>query len=123
MTFQSSNPRQVTIKQLITDPQLVERSNRLESVLQQGDFADYCRQKADQTSDQFSRYLWYFLRANFDANPQAEMLNLLGYHQEDIAAKFSKILQSKQDSVDQLTDQMAELSRVSEISQSILIHF
>uniref|UniRef100_A0A6B2EKZ1 Protein transport protein Sec31A n=1 Tax=Phlebotomus kandelakii TaxID=1109342 RepID=A0A6B2EKZ1_9DIPT len=111
VTFQSSNPRQVTIKQIITEPELVQRSNRLESVLQQGDFLEYCKQKADQTSDQFSRYLWYFLKANFDANPQVEMLNLLGYHKEDIAAKFTKILQSKRDSVDQLTDQMAELSR------------
>ncbi|XP_059607355.1 protein transport protein Sec31A isoform X2 [Phlebotomus argentipes] len=111
VTFQSSNPRQVVIKQVITEPELVERSNRLEAVLQQGDFGEYCRQKADQTSDQFSRYLWYFLRANFDANPQSEMLNLLGYHQEDVSAKFLKILQSKQDPVEQVTDQMAELSR------------
>uniref|UniRef100_A0A7G3B7H4 Protein transport protein Sec31A n=1 Tax=Lutzomyia longipalpis TaxID=7200 RepID=A0A7G3B7H4_LUTLO len=112
VTFQSTNPRQVTIKQLITEPEIVQRSNHLETVLSQGNFPEYCRQKADQTQDQFTRYLWYFVKANFDANPHGEMLNLLGYHQEDIAAKFSKIVQLKQqDSVDQLTDQMAELSR------------
>uniref|UniRef100_A0A1L8DVY5 Protein transport protein Sec31A n=1 Tax=Nyssomyia neivai TaxID=330878 RepID=A0A1L8DVY5_9DIPT len=111
VTFQSSNPGQVIIKQLITEPELVLRSNSLEAVLSQGDFANFCRQKADQTQDHFSRYMWYFVKANFEANPHKEMLNLLGYHEEDITVKFSKILQAKQDPVDQLTDQMGELSR------------
>ncbi|EDS34831.1 vesicle associated protein [Culex quinquefasciatus] len=77
----------------------------------------YCRQKADQTTDQHSRFLWYFLKANFEENPQAEMLNLLGYHTEDIANKFKKYTESGKepeapaDPVEGLTDQMAGLSR------------
>lgn len=77
ITFNGSS-RSVTINQVITDPELVDRSIRLEQVLAEGTFSDYCRQKADQTNDQHSRFLWYFLKANFDENPHAEMLNLLG---------------------------------------------
>lgn len=77
VTFNGAN-RTVTVNQVITDPELVDRSNRLEKVLAEGTFVDYCRQKADQTNDQHSRFLWYFLKANFEENPNAEMLNLLG---------------------------------------------
>lgn len=63
---------------MITDEELIKRSNDLETVLAQGNFAEYCKQKADQTHDQHSRYVWYFLKANFDQNPRAELLNLLG---------------------------------------------
>ena len=68
----------MTVNQVVTDQDLVDRSNQLEQVLNQGHFADYCRQKADQSLDQHSRFLWYFLKANFEENPQKEMLNLLG---------------------------------------------
>ncbi|XP_065074343.1 protein transport protein Sec31A [Ochlerotatus camptorhynchus] len=120
ITFNGTN-RWITVNQVITDPELVDRSNRLEQVLAEGSFADYCRQKADQTNDQHSRFLWYFLKANFEENPHAEMLNLLGYHAEDIVNKFKKYTDSSKETmtppaepvnpVDSLTDQMAGLSR------------
>lgn len=77
VTF-NGNSRTVTVNQVITDLELVDRSNRLEKVLAEGTFVDYCRQKADQSNDQHSRFLWYFLKANFEEDPHAEMLNLLG---------------------------------------------
>uniref|UniRef100_A0A1Q3FE24 Protein transport protein Sec31A n=1 Tax=Culex tarsalis TaxID=7177 RepID=A0A1Q3FE24_CULTA len=118
VTFNGTS-RAITVNQVVTDSELVERSNRLEQVLAEGNFGEYCRQKADQTADQHSRFLWYFLRANFEENPQAEMLNLLGYHTEDIANKFKKYTESGKepegvpaaDPVEGLTDQMAGLSR------------
>ncbi|XP_038108125.1 protein transport protein Sec31A isoform X2 [Culex quinquefasciatus] len=116
VTFNGTS-RTVTVNQVVTDRELIERSNRLEQVLAEGNFGEYCRQKADQTADQHSRFLWYFLKANFEENPQAEMLNLLGYHTEDIANKFKKYTESGKepeapaDPVEGLTDQMAGLSR------------
>lgn len=118
VTFNGTS-RAITVNQVVTDHELVERSNRLEQVLAEGNFGEYCRQKADQTQDQHSRFLWYFLKANFEENPQAEMLNLLGYHTEDIANKFKKYTESGKeaevtapaDPVEGLTDQMAGLSR------------
>lgn len=68
----------VTINQVITEPELVERSTKLEEVLANGNFADYCRHRADEMADQHNRYVWYFLKANFESNPHSEMLNLLG---------------------------------------------
>lgn len=103
------NSRAVTVSQVVTDEDLVKRSNELENVLAQGNFADYCRQKADETTDQHQRYLWYFLKANFEQNPRAEMLNLLGYQPEEISAKYSQFIK-KDDPVSPLTDQVSQLS-------------
>ncbi|XP_053680316.1 protein transport protein Sec31A [Anopheles nili] len=115
VTFNGNN-RTVTVNQVVTDPELVERSNHLERVLNEGNFAEYCRQKADQSNDQHFRFMWYFLKANFEDNPQAEMLNLLGYQAEDTANKFKKYTldEPKRDEVNPvegLSDQMAGLSR------------
>lgn len=77
VTFNSKS-RIVELKQLVTDENLVKRSTELEDVLVQGNFADYCRQKADDACDQHNRFVWYFLKAYFDENPTGEFLNLLG---------------------------------------------
>lgn len=68
----------INISQVTTEPELVERSNKLEEVLSSGNFVDYCKQRADEMQDQHNRYVWYFLKANFETDPHAEMLNLLG---------------------------------------------
>lgn len=39
---------------------------------------DYCHRKGDQSGDQHDKYVWHFLKASFEENPRAEMLNLLG---------------------------------------------
>lgn len=74
----NGNSRTVELKQLITDDSLVKRSSELESVLAQGNFADFCRQKASEASDQHNRYVWFFLKAYFEENTTNEFLNLLG---------------------------------------------
>lgn len=74
-------PHTVNISQVTTEPELVKRSIQLEEVLSNGNFIDYCRQRADEMNDQHNRYVWYFLKANFADDPHAEMLNLLGKKQ------------------------------------------
>lgn len=66
------------LQQVITETELVERSAKLEDVLEKGNFAEYCAEKADQMSSQHGRYVWYFLKANFETNPREQILNLLG---------------------------------------------
>lgn len=70
----------MTVSQLTTEPELVERANALEASLAEADYAEYCRQRADKSADQHGRYIWYFIKANFELNPKEEMLNLLGKH-------------------------------------------
>uniref|UniRef100_A0A182MXT3 Protein transport protein Sec31A n=1 Tax=Anopheles dirus TaxID=7168 RepID=A0A182MXT3_9DIPT len=118
VTFNGTS-RTVTVNQVVTDPELVERSNQLERVLSEGNYAEYCRQKADQTNDQHARFMWYFLKANFEDDPHAEMLNLLGYQADDTANKFKQYVldapkSEETNAVDGLSDQMAGLSRITD---------
>lgn len=70
--------KSIKVHQLVTNEDFVKRSGELENVLAQGNYVDYCRQKADETKDQHSRYVWYFLKAFFEENTTSEILNLLG---------------------------------------------
>lgn len=137
----NSNNRTVEVKQLITDENLVKRSSELENVLVQGNYAEYCREKANESSDQHNRYVWFFLKAYFGDNTTNEFLNLLGemimivlifvqsknfilgYQADDVSNKFSKLMDQKEpldNNVDGLTGQMANLNRVSVISTFFL---
>lgn len=74
----NSQSKRVQVSQVVTEPELVERANALERSLTEANYVEYCRERADQMSDQNGRYLWYFIKANFELNPKEEMLNLLG---------------------------------------------
>ncbi|CAG9788965.1 unnamed protein product [Diatraea saccharalis] len=102
LTFEKCPPeagsqRLVYISQVVSEPELVERAAQLDSVLGSSlsndpnaseQLAEYCRQRGDATSDQSERYTWFFLRANFLPSFRTEVLNLLGFKQDDIPSKF-----------------------------------
>ncbi|XP_019891500.2 protein transport protein Sec31A isoform X3 [Musca domestica] len=111
----NNKTKTINISQVTTEPVLVERAQALEKSLEESNFVDYCRKKADEMPDQNGRYLWYFIKANFERNPKEEILNLLGFNKEDTDGKFSKYLpeedanQQSQD-MDQLNNRMAQLT-------------
>lgn len=74
----NNKSKTINISQVTTEPVLVEKAKALEKSLSEANFIEYCRQKADEMPDQNGRYLWYFIKANFERNPKEEILNLLG---------------------------------------------
>ncbi|EDV98408.1 protein transport protein Sec31A [Drosophila grimshawi] len=110
----NGNSRTVQVSQLTTEPGLVERANALELSLAENNYSDYCRQRADKSTDQHGRYIWYFIKANFELNPKEEMLNLLGYNKDDCDGKFSKFVKepesNSQSDVDTLTTRISTLT-------------
>ncbi|XP_030387953.1 protein transport protein Sec31A isoform X2 [Scaptodrosophila lebanonensis] len=117
------NSKTVKISQLTTEPSLVERANALERSLAEANYADYCRHRADQTADQHGRYIWYFIKANFDVNPKEELLNLLGYNKDDIDSKFSKFIKENENDalaeVDSLTNRISTLTHQTADNRTI----
>lgn len=114
VSFNAANPQQVQISQVVTEPGLVESSRKLEDVLNNGNYVEYCRTRADEMKDQQGRFLWYFLKANFEADARAEFLNLLGYQVTDIQAKLSKFVVAKKgddgglrNGVEEVTEQLS----------------
>ncbi|XP_028162215.1 protein transport protein Sec31A [Ostrinia furnacalis] len=95
---QEAGPQKmVYVSQVVSDPEVIEKAAQLDAALGPGltydpqnaqHFAEYCRARGDAASDQHERYTWFFLRANFLPNFREEVLNLLGFKQDDIPSKF-----------------------------------
>ena len=52
----------VTVSQVVTATDLVERSMALERTLQAGEFAGFCEQKIATSSEESDANIWQFLR-------------------------------------------------------------
>ncbi|KAF7281898.1 hypothetical protein GWI33_004098 [Rhynchophorus ferrugineus] len=100
--------RTVEISQVITEPEFVQKASQLEQALESCNFVEYCLNKANETNDQHKKYIWHYLKANFEQNPRGEILNLLGYKIEDINIKLAQHIGKPllQNNVDDLTDQL-----------------
>lgn len=83
------------------------------SVLTLNFSSEYCLNKAEITNDQHKKFIWHFLKANFEQNPRAELLNLLGYRIEDVNGKLSQFVGKQlQNNVDGLVDDFNNMNRV-----------
>lgn len=107
--------RSVNIHQIITEPDLVEKSTELENALQSGNYVDYCRIKADEAKTNHERFVWYFIKANFDPNPKEELLNLLGYKPDEVNMNLSNFIKKSNisdDSINHISDQLNNINKV-----------
>lgn len=77
----------VTISQVVTETDLVVRSNQLEQALANGQFTEFCALKAANCNDTMQETLWNFMTVNFDKEPRTKFLQLLGYDQNELARK------------------------------------
>ncbi|KAJ8940709.1 hypothetical protein NQ318_009112 [Aromia moschata] len=83
--------------------------------LEYGNFIEYCVNKADTTDDQHKKYIWHFLKASFEQNPRAELLNLVGYSIEDVNSKLGQYVgKDLQNNVDGLTDDFSNMNRLED---------
>ncbi|PSN56122.1 Protein transport protein Sec31A [Blattella germanica] len=112
-------PRTVYVSQLVTEPELISRSNQLETTLQYGQYVDFCQAKVATSSTPHERSVWNFLRASFDPNPRAEILDLLGFKTDEINMKLGRYIGKPANArpsgdIDGLSDRVAALGRDSD---------
>ena len=86
-----SNQR-VTVNQVITDAELVEKSHHLESALQTGNFVEYCNYKIETAENDIQSSMWRFIQAKFSANRNEAFLDLLGFTDESLSTKINQLL-------------------------------
>ncbi|GFR77988.1 transport protein Sec31A, partial [Elysia marginata] len=80
--------RVVRVSQVVTETDLVVRSNALEQALNGGQFAEFCVMKAANSgNDTMQENVWNFMRVNFENEPRMKFLQLLGYDQNELARK------------------------------------
>ncbi|KAK7872942.1 hypothetical protein R5R35_004256 [Gryllus longicercus] len=110
--------RTIRVSQVVTEPELIQRSTLLESALQSGQYVEFCQNKITLSTNPHDKYVWSFLRASFSLNPQTELLNLLGFKQEELNAKLNRLLgkpaNARPDPVENLSDGVAGLGRENE---------
>ncbi|GBL60714.1 hypothetical protein AVEN_47280-1, partial [Araneus ventricosus] len=82
-------PRIVHITQVVTEPELLKKSEKLESSLVNGNLIDFCQSKADASQTEQERITWNFLQATFNSAPRSQMLSLLGYNYEKVVSEVS----------------------------------
>ncbi|XP_069705559.1 protein transport protein Sec31A isoform X3 [Periplaneta americana] len=122
---QTAVPRAVYVSQVVTEPELIARSNQLEATLQYGQYADFCQSKIATCATPHERSVWNFLRASFDANPRAELLSLLGFKPDEINSKLGRYIGKPAnarpaDEVDGLGDRVAALGRDTKFQRTSL---
>ncbi|XP_015607980.1 protein transport protein Sec31A isoform X2 [Cephus cinctus] len=106
----ANSNRKVFISQVITDPDLIQRSNELETALKNEQYNDYCKGKADNATDEHDRRVWNCVGAYFSGNVTRELLELLGYDPEAMTNKLNQYV--PQQDVDTITDGLAKLDSV-----------
>jgi len=83
---------------VVTEPELVADSAKLETSLQEGNFPDFCQAKLlqmDKKSPQAE--LWEYLAASFQGEAAAgQFLSLLGINHEDIKAAINSVLKPEE---------------------------
>ncbi|XP_076465161.1 protein transport protein Sec31A-like isoform X2 [Babylonia areolata] len=88
---QPAGPRVVTISQVVTETELVTRSDQLQQALNAAQYSEFCALKAANSTDAMQENIWNFLRVNFESEPRASFLQLLGYDQNELAKKVADV--------------------------------
>ncbi|XP_033185033.2 COPII coat complex component secretory 31 [Bombus vancouverensis nearcticus] len=105
----NSNKR-VIISQVVTQPELIQRSNELEEVLKTEQYSDYCKGKVDNTTDIYRKKIWNCVGAYFSENVTKNILNLLGYNIETMNNKLNQFV--SQEDVNSITEGVGNLNNV-----------
>ncbi|XP_076755413.1 COPII coat complex component secretory 31 isoform X1 [Xylocopa sonorina] len=100
--------RKVIISQVVTKPDLIQRSNELEQVLKSEQYSDYCKGKVENTTDIHRKKIWNCVGAYFGENVTKEILDLLGYDIEAMNNKLNQFI--SQDDVNSITEGVANLN-------------
>ncbi|XP_048459566.1 protein transport protein Sec31A [Rhincodon typus] len=108
ITFQNAKPQpqqqqeapfQVFVSQVVTESELLNRSNELQSTIHSGGFVEYCQSKVNAAHTDFEKNVWGFLKVNFEKDHRSKYLELLGYKQQELAEKIATALQSGGDKI------------------------
>ncbi|XP_076161144.1 COPII coat complex component secretory 31 [Ptiloglossa arizonensis] len=106
----ANSNRIVIISQVVTQPDLIQRSNELEEVLRTEQYSDYCKGKADKTTDVHRKKIWNCMSVYFGENVTKEILELLGYNIETMNNKLNQLV--PQEDISNITEGVGNLNNV-----------
>jgi len=84
----------VYISSVVTEPELVEASSKLETSLREGNLGDFCQAKlATLGEDGDKSKLWQFIGASFGENCDQQFLKLLGINLDELSSQLKALLE------------------------------
>ncbi|XP_011168617.1 protein transport protein Sec31A isoform X2 [Solenopsis invicta] len=102
--------RKVIISQVIVQPSLIQRSNKLKATLETEQFSDFCKEKMDKSPDEHTKKVWRCVRAYFDENVTKSMLEILGYNIETMNNKLNQFV--PQNDINNIVEGVSNLNNV-----------
>jgi len=106
--------KRITVSQVITDSDLVEKSTHLGNALQTGNVYEYCNYKIESAPNDTQSSIWKFIQATFSANKNATFVELLGFTNESLNEKINNLLKKSASS-----DEDDEINASSKINGSL----
>ncbi|KAN0064406.1 protein transport protein S31 [Thecaphora frezii] len=83
----------VHLRDIVTEPSIVQRATKLQQALDSQTLADFCDERSkDPTTRQDDVANWKALQTLFRADSRDELVALLGFSKEDVAAKVSSAI-------------------------------
>jgi protein transport protein SEC31 len=89
---QTDGPKQVHISQVVTECELLQRSQNLEDAMKNNMVLEFCQQKIELSDTDREQQLWNFLKVCFSKEPRQNFLSLLGYTTEELDKKFGALV-------------------------------
>ena len=107
----------VYISSVVTEPELVSASNKLETSLKEGNLAEFCDAKlATLGNDGDKAKLWQFIGASFGENCDQQFIKLLGINLEELSGQLKALIKPAGESaVDEVAEKIDGLE-VTEVS-------
>jgi len=111
---QSADPnlinRTVIISQVITQPNLIQRSNKLKATLETEQYSEFCKEKMEKSPDEHTKKIWCCVRAYFDNNVTKSILELLGYNIDTMNNKLNQFV--SQDDISNIIEGVSNFNNV-----------
>ncbi|XP_011256844.1 protein transport protein Sec31A isoform X2 [Camponotus floridanus] len=111
---QSADPnlinRKVIISQVITQPNLIQRSNKLKATLETEQYSEFCKEKMEKSPDEHTKKIWCCVRAYFDNNVTKSILELLGYNIDTMNNKLNQFV--SQDDISNIIEGVSNFNNV-----------
>ncbi|CAL1674596.1 unnamed protein product [Lasius platythorax] len=102
--------RKVIISQVITQPSLIQRSNKLKATLETEQYSDFCKEKMKKSPDEHTKKIWSCVRAYFDDNVTKSILELLGYNIDTMNNKLNQFV--PQDDMSNIMEGVSNLNNI-----------
>lgn len=80
----------VRMRTMVEQPELEKVSREFEATLESAPVADFCRDRATQAKEPGEIQLWSFMQVIFETNARQQLLGMLGFDPNVIAAKAAE---------------------------------